>query len=110
MTTKLPIDKLKPGALLVAKAILVGFDCAADGKFGLDDVSKIIALAPHLSALAQYKDMLAQAQDADSAEVLELVTYFGAELSLPSEKAKKIAMASLKIIPIALEIKEAFAE
>lgn len=108
MTQKLPIDKLKKGALLIAHSVQVGFAVSEDGKFSWDDMSKIMPLLPELGALADIKDMIAQAQDVDSAEGLELVTYFASELALPTEKAKKVASACLKLIPIALEIKEAF--
>lgn len=102
---KLPIKDLKEG--LVALVALGNFAAEAIEAKKFDFV-KFLSIAPKVQVgIEGYKNIVPEALDLDSAEGAELVAAVSAELTLENEKVKAIILASVKMIPPALELLEA---
>lgn len=84
------------GAVALANA---GVAIAADKKIGLDDMAHLMVALPKVIAAAEGADKIpAEVLDLSTAEGLDLVASVATELSVGSEKAKEVVLASLEVL------------
>jgi hypothetical protein len=103
--TKLPIKDAKEAAVALAALSVFAYECLAKKEFNF---LTAMSLVPKIQvAYEGYQNVLPQLQDLETSEGAEIVAAVAAQLSIVPEKAKKIVLASLHIVPGLLELKDA---
>jgi len=82
-----------------------GVKIAADGKVDTADLQHLPGIVlPLVNSASAIPELGKEWGDLSVAESSELIAYVGTKLALPTEKAQKIAMASLKLGAAGVEL------
>ncbi len=105
---KLGIEQASKCIALIAKTLKLGLIVSADGKIAASDLPHVFQYVQEAAvSIPDFSKVWPELQDLDSAEGVQLVALVGKELGILPEKSKKVILAALKVLPLALEIKEA---